>query len=157
MAGPRLQLVWSTDAQDEAMLRVAFASTDRERVNQHFGSAEAFVIHEISCSGSALAGFGVFAAEAMDGNEDKLISRFDFLEGCHAVFVLAVGASAIKQLLARGIQPIRIAEEDSIPRLIEQLSVSLNTGGVAWIERALQAKPKSSERFAAMEAEGWEA
>ena len=42
MAPRRLQLVWSIKEEPAAVLRVAFASTDRSRVNQHFGAAEGF-------------------------------------------------------------------------------------------------------------------
>lgn len=140
------------------MLKVAFASTDRVRVNQHFGAAEGFVIYNVGPDKAAPIGFGEFPEEAMDGNEDKLAAKIDFLAGCAAVFVLAIGASAIKQLLAKGIQPIRVNEIDGIEELLADLSKAMQAGGVPWIERALaaQAKAAASERFCRMEEEGWE-
>ena len=42
MANRRLQLAWSIKEAPAVTIRVAFATTDRERVNQHFGAAEAF-------------------------------------------------------------------------------------------------------------------
>ncbi|MEY2632263.1 MAG: hypothetical protein RIR00_917 [Pseudomonadota bacterium] len=158
MSSRRLQLVWSIKREESAVLKVAFASTDRSRVNQHFGAAEAFSIYEISTDKASLVGIGEFAAEAMDGNEGKLAAKVDFLAGCHAVYVMAIGASAIKQLLARGIQPIRIGEVDGIDELLQEISQSLRDGGVPWIDRALaaQAKARASDRFSAMEEEGWQ-
>ena len=140
------------------MLKVAFASTDRTRVNQHFGAAEGFVVYEVTPEKATLVGVAEFAEEAMDGNEDKLGAKVDFLDGCAAVYVMAIGASAIKKLLAKGVQPIRVDEVDAIDDLLVEISKSMTDGGVAWIDRALaaQARTKAEERFARMEEEGWE-
>lgn len=156
----RLQLVWSTkNGTPTPMLKVAFASSDRTRVNQHFGAAEGFVIYEVDPDRANLVAVGEFQLEAMDGNEDKLAAKVDFLEGCAAVFVMAVGASAIKQLLAHGIQPIRVSESDVIDDLLIDIAVAINEGGVPWIERALASQNRNGghdgDRFAAMEEEGW--
>ena len=140
------------------MIKVAFASTDRRRVNQHFGAAEGFVVYEISPDKASLVGVADFAEEAMDGNEDKLTAKVDFLAGCAAVYVMAIGASAIKKLMAKGIQPIRVNEIDAVDDLLVEISSAMREGGVAWIDRTLaaQAKQEAADRFAAMDAEGWE-
>lgn len=140
------------------MLKVAFASTDRSRVNQHFGSAEGFAVYEVTADKATLVGIAEFAEEAMDGNEDKLAAKVDFLEGCAAVYVMAIGASAIKKLMAKGIQPIRINEVDAIDTLLGEISRAITDGGVVWVDRAIaaQAKAKTEDRFSSMEADGWE-
>lgn len=140
------------------MLKVAFASTDRTRVNQHFGAAEGFVIYEVTPEKATLVGVAEFAEEAMDGNEDKLAAKIDFLDGCAAVYVMAIGASAIKKLMAKGVQPIRVDEQDGIDELLVEISKAMSDGGVAWIDRAIAAqdKAKPEDRFAAMESEGWD-
>lgn len=156
MSSRRLQLVWSIRQEPEALLKVAFASTDRARVNQHFGAAEGFAVYEVTADKATLVGVAEFAEEAMDGNEDKLAAKVDFLEGCAAVYVMAIGASAIKKLMARGIQPIRVNEVDAIDELLLEISKAMNDGGVAWIDRAMAQQDKDAGRFAAMEEEGWQ-
>lgn len=158
MSSRRLQLVWSIKQEPEAVLKVAFASTDRTRVNQHFGAAEGFAIYEVTPDKATLVGVAEFAEESMDGNEDKLVAKVDFLDGCAAVYVMAIGASAIKKLMAKGVQPIRINEVDAIDDLLLEISKAMSDGGVAWIDRALalQAKAKADDRFSSMEEEGWE-
>lgn len=139
------------------MIKVAFATTDRLRVNQHFGAAEAFAIYEVTPDKATLVGIGEFAEEAMDGNEDKLIAKVDFLEGCAAVYVMAVGASAIKKLMTKGIQPIRVNEIDGVDDLLGEISKAMREGGVAWVDRAVAAQAKkTADRFASMEEEGWQ-
>ena len=140
------------------MLKVAFASTDRTRVNQHFGATEGFVVYEVTPDKATLVGVAEFAEEAMDGNEDKLGAKVDFLDGCAAVYVMAIGASAIKKLMARGIQPIRVDEVDVVDDLLGEISRAMSEGGVTWIDRAIaaQTKAKEEDRFASMEEEGWQ-
>jgi nitrogen fixation protein NifX len=161
-SGRRLRLIWSADDNNThmnapALLKLAFASDDRQRVNQHFGSATAFVMYHLTPQGAAFSGVGEFPDEEMDGNESKLLAKVDFLAGCDAVFVSAIGASAIKQLLARGVQPLRVGESDQIENLLQDIRNALAEGGVPWIERALSTREKASQpdRFARMEEEGW--
>ena len=162
MSSRRLQLVWSIKHEPTAVLRVAFASTDRVRVNQHFGAAEGFAVYDVEPGRATLVGVAEFCSEqfnnAMDGNENKLAAKVDFLAGCAAVYVLAIGGSAIKQLTAKGIVPLRIDEVDRIDELLRDISTAIDSGGVAWIDRAIaaQARTKSDDRFAAMEEEGWQ-
>ncbi len=158
MSSRRLQLVWSIKRAPEAVLKVAFATTDRTRVNQHFGAAEGFAIYEVTPDKATLVGVGEFAEEAMDGNEDKLVAKVDFLAGCAAVYVMAIGASAIKKLMAKGIQPIRINEVDAVDDLLIEISRAMTEGGIAWIDRAIaaQGKAEDTDRFASMDEEGWQ-
>lgn len=158
MSSRRLQLVWSIKRAPEAVLKVAFATTDRTRVNQHFGAAEGFTIYEVTPDKATLVGVGEFAEEAMDGNEDKLVAKVDFLAGCAAVYVMAIGASAIKKLMAKGIQPIRINEVDAVDDLLIEISRAMTDGGIAWIDRAIaaQGKAEDTDRFANMDEEGWQ-
>jgi nitrogen fixation protein NifX len=136
------------------MIRVAFASDDRVRVNQHFGAAEGFLIYDVAPDKANLVAVGEFPATAMDGNEDKLATKIEFLSGCAAVFVMAIGASAIKQLLALDIQPVRITGTDQIEAILAEIQAGMRDGGVPWIDKALAAQ-KSPDRFSAMADEEW--
>ena len=151
----RLRLVWSTE--DEGMtLRIAFASDDRSRVNQHFGAAQGFAVYDIGPDRARLAGIGEFPPETMDGNEDKLAAKIQFLQGCTAVFVLAIGASAIKQLMAAGVQPVRITGSDRIDDIVLYVQEGMREGGVPWIDKALAGQRRDDARFARMAEEGWQ-
>lgn len=150
--------MWSIKQAPTDVIKVAFASSDQTRVDQHFGAAEGFAVYEVTPGKATLVGVAEFPEEAMDGNEDKLGAKIDFLEGCAAVYVMAIGASAIKKLLAKGVQPVRVAEVDTIYDLLAEVSRAMGEGGVAWIDRALAAQRKAAEgdRFADMEEEGWQ-
>jgi nitrogen fixation protein NifX len=93
-------------------VKIAFASSDRRQVDQHFGAAESFAIYELSDDDARLVEVAEFTDSdtAMDGHEGKLAAKIDLLADCAAVYCNAVGASAIKQLLARDIQPLKVEE-----------------------------------------------
>lgn len=137
------------------MLRVAFATDDRARVNQHFGAAAGFAIYSLDGERSQLVEVAEFSRESMDGNEDKLPARIGTLAGCAAVYCLAVGGSAVRQLLAVGVQPIRLEEEAPIERLLADVQRAVREGGVPWIDKALQ-RDRDASRFDRMAAEGWQ-
>jgi nitrogen fixation protein NifX len=137
------------------MLKVAFATDDRVSVNQHFGASVGFAIFALDGERARLVSVAEFAEESMDGNENKLPAKIDALAGCAAVYCLAVGGSAVRQLLARGVQPIRLEEETSIDRLLADLQRAVREGGVPWLEKAI-GRDKDAGRFDRMADEGWQ-
>jgi nitrogen fixation protein NifX len=140
----------------EQAIKVAFASGDLRHVDQHFGAAESFSIYTIDPLRSSLLEVTQFGRLAMDGNEDKLAAKIAALEGCVAVYCQAVGASAVNQLRAQGIQPIKVTSGTPISTLIEALQEELKTGPSNWLARAIEARqPPDARRFDRMEAEGW--
>ena len=56
-----------------------------------------------------------------------------------------------------GIQPVKVTPEAEVQELIESLQEQLRLGPTAWLAQAIERqKPADPNRFAAMEAEGWE-
>lgn len=138
-------------------VRIAFASTDRSTVNQHFGAAEAFAVFEVGPAHAQLVAVTEFFDRDQDGNDGKLPAKVAALAGCAAVYCLAAGASAVKQLLAAGVQPVRVEADRPIDRLIADLQGELASGAAGWLARALKARqPADPARFDTMEAEGWQ-
>jgi nitrogen fixation protein NifX len=152
-----LKLVHCTEAPPIMSLRIAFATSDRKCVDQHFGAAEAFAIYELAEDDARLVELAQFTDSdtAMDGHEGKLANKIALLEGCAAVYCNAVGASAVKQLLAAGIQPMKVAEGVSIDELLCGLNQSLTRDPPAWMAKHLKGPVDDADRFAAMAEEGW--
>jgi len=147
------------DVNDTAAtgIKVAFASRDLVQVDQHFGSAESLAIYAVDLENATLLEVVQFGNLAQDGNEDKLVSKIEVLEGCAAVYCLAAGASAVKQLLMHGVQPVKVSDGVTIEELIDMLREELATGPSAWLARAIERnKGPDPSRFDAMEAEGWD-
>lgn len=128
------------------MLRIAFASNDRTTVNLHFGGAENLVVYDVSPGRADLVGIGTFVKAETIGEagragltgtvHDKVLAKIGFLEGCHAVYAASIGTSSIRRLMASGIQPIIVDNGHQILDLLNEVSLALVYGGLAWVERA---------------------
>jgi nitrogen fixation protein NifX len=69
----------------------------------------------------------------------------------------AIGASAIRQLLARNIQPVKVTEGAEIADSLAALQEELKAGPSSWLAKAIQRQHGWDKRkFDDMEAEGWQ-
>ena len=166
------------------MIKIAFASTDTSHVDLHFGAAERFVIYDVSPGQAELVAVGEFVPKEMKGElrfhaisepveapayepmeiavddpdkpkEDKVAVKLEFLRDCAAVYAASIGTSSIKRLVGAGIQPIIVDNKREIVACLNEVSLALRGGVLAWVDKAL-AKQKKTDRFDAMAEEGWD-
>ena len=137
----------------EMKVKIAFATSDRRAVNQHFGAAESFAVYELSENETRMIEVVEFIETAMDGHEGKLAAKVELLGDCTAVYCNAVGASAIQQLLAKGIQPMRVDEGTLIDELLCGLQKNLVNDPPVWLVKHFK-KQSSVNRFT--EDEEWQ-
>jgi nitrogen fixation protein NifX len=159
----RMQVIDSGNSNGEeltsldAAIKIAFATSDLVHVNQHFGSAEGFAVYAVTLDEDKLLEVSQFGQLDQDGDEDKLVAKLSALEGCAAVYCHAVGSSAVRQLVARGIQPVKVNDNIAISDLIELLQDEMRSGPSAWLAKAIgYQKGPNMGRFDEMEAEGWD-
>ncbi|MEE2733290.1 MAG: NifB/NifX family molybdenum-iron cluster-binding protein [Pseudomonadota bacterium] len=147
-----------TDAVDDSsQLIVAFASSDGDLVDQHFGSAEAFYIYSISADSADLITHKDFGYEKKDGNEDKLKPKLSWLMGADIVYCGSVGGSASRQLIALGITPMKVTGGPDVEELIAGIQSELQGTPAFWLANILKKKQGQNEsRFDAMDDEGWD-
>lgn len=130
------------------MLKIAFASSDRTRVDLHFGGADRLVVYDVSAGRADFAGVGQFIKQEQAGHDvrtglentaqDKLAAKLDFLADCTAVYAANIGASAIRRLMLAGIQPIIVDEGHDIVDLLNEVSLAICCGGLPWVDRAVE-------------------
>jgi nitrogen fixation protein NifX len=144
-------------AADENLLMVAFATSDGECVNQHFGSAQGFHVYGITGDAATLMATKAFPKEKKDGNEDKLKPKLAWLHGSDLVYVGSVGGSATKQLIMLGANPVEVKGGPEIEELIEELQKELNGSLSPMLDRVIKQKQgKNEDRFDEMDEAGWE-
>ena len=140
-------------------IKAAFATSDRHKVDQHFGAASGLLIYTVTPEQTTMVEFAQFSGLDRDGHEDKLAAKLALLQGCAVVYCQAVGGSAIQQLLAAGVQPMRVEAGTAISPLLFDLQAALRgSQAPTWLNRAIarQRQAESTDaRFAMMEAEGW--
>lgn len=148
--------VASVDASDQ-LLKVAFASSDGESVNQHFGSSQGFFVYGIGPDETKLLTSKLFPKEKKDGNEDKLKPKLSWLVGCDMIYCGSIGGSATKQLMALGAHPAVVKGGPDIEEIIEELQAELSGNMSPTLERIIQQKkPRDDNRFDSMDDEGWD-
>ena len=134
----------------EEPLRMAFATSDGETVNQHFGSTRGLLVCLVGATSVTRLALQEFSKEKKDGNEDKLRARVDSLTDCCVVYCGQVGHSATRQLLARGVQPVTVKGGPEIDDLIEGVQAQL-AGEVtdSWLGRVLKRSRSNDSRLGA--------
>ena len=152
----RMRIVEQESISMETALKIAFCTDDLKIVNQHFGSAKTFAIYAVDMERSELLEVAEFGKLEQDGNEDKLATKIGLLDGCAAIYCEAVGASAIRQLMAAGIQPVKVNRDSQISDLLEDFQNELRTGPAAWVAKALAKQGAAPDKLAQLEADEWE-
>ncbi len=128
------------------MLKIAFASTDKQKVDMHFGGAESLVIYDVSPGRADLVGVMEFYKAEQVGEAgragvagtvaDKVIPKLDFVEGCAAVYAASIGSNSVRRLMKAGIQPVVVDEGHDIVDLLNEVSLALVYGGLPWVDKA---------------------
>lgn len=134
----------------DSTLTVAFASGDGLRVDAHFGTARRFLLHDIHPGG------GRFIAERnVDGQEEhetRIARRVEALQGCRALFCVAVGESARRRLAGAGITAVVVEEGRAVQDLLTRLADPVLRGRL--LPRGVA--PSVENRYEAMLAAGWD-
>lgn len=137
-------------------LLVAFASSDGDMVDEHFGSAAAFYLYRIGASGAEWVAERRFGQEKKDGNEDKLKPKLAWLVGCDLVYCGSIGGSATRQLIALEVTPMQVAEGPDVADIAADLQRQLAGTPERWLENILKKKAKRASGGVALDAtEEW--
>lgn len=126
----------------DAHLIVAFASDDGDILDEHFGSAKAFYVYNITPDKTQLLTHKDFGQEAKDGNEDKLKPKLSWLVGCDVVYCASIGGSATRQLIALGITPLKVSGGPDLEELTAAITEQLNGTPEFWLANILKQKQK---------------
>ena len=138
-------------------LLAAFATSDLRNIDEHFGSATRFAVYRVFADHDESINVTAFDAAKQDGNENKLAAKIAALEGCAAIFCQACGGSAIRQLMAQNIQPIKVDAGTTVAATLAFLRGEVAKPTAPWIVKTLaRANPQNDGRFAAMASESWQ-
>ncbi|WP_150047396.1 MULTISPECIES: NifB/NifX family molybdenum-iron cluster-binding protein [Methylomonas] len=142
---------------DEKTLKVAFATSDGEIVNQHFGSALGFHVYGIDGTTATPLAVKSFDKEKRDGNEDKLVPKLAWLTGCDLVYCGSAGGSATNQLIKLGVYPVVVKDGPEIAEIIGDLQKEITGSMSPMLDRIFKQKVRKDEgRFDEIADEEWE-
>lgn len=117
-------------------MKVAFASSDKIHVNEHFGRAEQFYIWEIGPEDAGFTGMVQVRSEG-DDEADRIEARCAGLADCALVYVAEIGGPAAARLVAKKIHPIKSKEREPIAVVVEKLQEVLRSSPPPWLRKAM--------------------
>jgi nitrogen fixation protein NifX len=128
-------------------MKVAFTSSDGERINEHFGSSSTFYLWDIEPGRAECVGKVDWPEESQENNDDKvgedrITARATALAGCSIVCTLQIGGPAAAKLVARHIHPMKTQVELPISEMVGRLQYVLRGDLPPWLAKTLGAAPR---------------
>lgn len=117
-------------------MKVAFASTDKIHIDEHFGRAENFLIWEIGPEEAVFSGVTQVQSSGED-EENRIEARSAALADCALVYVAQIGGPAAARLVAKKIHPIKSKECESIAEVVVKLQEVLRNNPPPWLKKAM--------------------
>ncbi len=117
-------------------MNVAFASTDKVHIDEHFGRAEEFIIWKVGPETASFNGIVQVSTAGAD-EADRIEARCAGLADCALVYVAEIGGPAAARLVAKKIHPIKSKNCAAISATVEQLQEVLRGNPPPWLRKAL--------------------
>ncbi len=121
----------SSNEEVHAVLKVAFATTNMEDIDAHFGSAKQFAVYNVSSTASSL--HQIIKMEQKDTD-----TAIDALRSVDIVYFVNIGPTAAAKVINAKIFPIKYKEITSIDKELKKLSHMISTNPPPFIKKILQ-------------------
>lgn len=118
-------------------MKVAFASTDKIHIDEHFGQAENFYVWEIGPENAEFSGVIRVSAEEGGHSDEKIEARAAALTDCALVYVAQIGGPAAARLVAKRIHPIKSKDAEPITEVVGKLQEVLRGSPPPWLKKAM--------------------
>ena len=116
-------------------MKVAFASTDKVHVDEHFGKAKEFYIWNVGPENAEFSGV-VQVTEDGDSAE-RIESRGAALEECALVYVGEIGGPAAARLVQKKVHPLKSKTHEPITEVVAKLQEVLKGTPPPWLRKAM--------------------
>jgi nitrogen fixation protein NifX len=117
-------------------MKVAFASTDKIHVDEHFGQAENFYIWTVGPEEAEFSGV-IQIKENQGDAADRIEARSAALADCALIYVGEIGGPAAARLAAKKIQPLKSKTHEPIIEVIAKLQDVLKRSPPPWLRKAM--------------------
>lgn len=115
-------------------MKIAFASTDKVHIDQHFGWSKTFQLFEVDKDSSSFVKEIDSSIEYEDEME-KLNYKIETIKEADMIYCTQIGPSASKMVQAAKIHPIRSSGDETIAEAIAKLQEMLNGNPPPWLLR----------------------
>lgn len=115
-------------------MNIAFASSQGELVDQHFGWSKQFYLYEVTKEDSKLLSI-IDASQEPEGEKEKLNYKIGTISEADIMYCTQIGPTASKMIQAAGVHPVRVAEGERIADAIIKLQNMLHDAPAPWLLR----------------------
>jgi nitrogen fixation protein NifX len=115
-------------------MKIAFASTDKIHINQHFGWSKSFQLFDVDENGSTFIR-EIDSSEEPEDEIEKLNYKIGTIEEADIMYCSQIGPKASKMVHAAKIYPMRSNEDERIEEVIEKLQALLSGNPPPWLMR----------------------
>ena len=120
------------------MLKVAFASTDMEWIDAHFGKTSQFVIYDISDSGSEVTEvLKVDKEELSEDDKNEQVAQILADKGVHVLYVASIGPTAAAKVVKKRVHPLKITDDKKIEDACKEFEKMLGSNPPPWIKKII--------------------
>jgi nitrogen fixation protein NifX len=115
-------------------MNIAFASSNGEVIDQHFGWAKQFYLYDIGKEESQLLKI-IDSSDEPEGEKEKLNYKIGTIDEADIMYCTQIGPTASKMIQAAGVHPVRVAENETINDAIDKLQTMLTEAPAPWLLR----------------------
>jgi len=115
-------------------MNIAFASSDGETIDQHFGWSKQFYLYEVGKESSELLSV-IDSSDEPEGEKEKLNYKIGTISEADIMSCTQIGPTASKMIQAAGVHPVRVAENETIKDAISKLQDMLSDAPAPWLLR----------------------
>ena len=119
------------------MLRVAFATSDGDHVDQHFGWTTRFDVFDIDIDVVHRVETRTLAPAGAD-EDSKIQTRLDAVADCAIVHVARIGGTAAARVIAAKIHPVKVPETTEVSELVARLQAVVSGNPPPWLRKVLR-------------------
>jgi len=125
-------------------MKIAFASTDKIHIDQHFGWSKTFQLFEVDKENSA---FIKEIDSSLDYEDEmqKLNYKISTISEADMIYCTQIGPSASKMVQAAKIHPVRSSGDESIAEAIAKLQELLHSNPPPWLLRIYYKSQQAKE------------
>jgi nitrogen fixation protein NifX len=132
------------DGDMPGSVRVACSSNNDELLDGHFGSAERFLIYQVSTEEVRL--IEVRPALEADHAEDRNAARAALIGDCQVAYFQSIGGPAAAKVVRAGVHPVKIAKTAPARETLKRLQAAL-VSPPPWLAKVMGVEAASLEQF----------
>jgi len=115
-------------------MNIAFASSNGEKIDQHFGWSKQFYLYEIGKESAILLKI-IDSSQEPEEEVAKLTYKIGTIEDADIMYCTQIGPKASKMVQASGIHPVRVGEGEDLQLAITNIQKMLAEQPPMWLLR----------------------